>query len=218
MSDQPLVSPTVAPPTSPTRPVRIEYLDFQDVAEHREFRLRVYGPDGSTELRLRIASAAFTASGIRLQDGPDVCYQKVLRVVAGGEMARPDVIEIDEVELASYREAHTHVPKRRSWTPASSPTPAIEPSKPPRTRSPQPVVAPLATPGTKRALQEGQRVSHAIFGAGVTTSTSDGHIVVWFDEGGSKRFVKSMLEVDVLSGPHTWQTGPRGHNRPCPTP
>jgi len=218
MSGQPPVSPMVASPESPSRFVRVEYLAFQDVAEHREYRVRVCVPDGSTEFRLRIANAAFGAGRLRLQDGPDVCYQKVLRAVSAGEMASSDVIVIDDVDLASYREAHTHVPKRRSWTPAPSPPPATEPSKPTRIRARPPMPAPLATPGIKRALEQGQRVTHAVFGVGVTTSTSDGHIVVWFDEGGSKRFVTSMLEVDVLSAPHTWETGPRGHNRPCPTP
>jgi hypothetical protein len=220
MSAEPLVSPTVTPGASPGKFVRVEYLDFQDVADHREFRLRVCRPDGSAEFRLRIASAAFGAGRVRLQDGPDVCYQKLLQVIAAGEATSSDVIVIDDAELASFREARTPVPKRRSWTPApsSTPAPAFEPTKPSRPRSPHPAVAPLVTNGGKRGLEEGQRVSHAVFGAGVTAAASDGHIVVCFDEGGSKRFVTSMLVVDVLSAPHTWQTGPRGHNKPCPTP
>jgi hypothetical protein len=31
-------------------------------------------------------------------------------------------------------------------------------------------------------------------------------------------FVTSLLKVDVLSPPHTWETGPRGKNRPCVRP
>lgn len=218
MSTQPLLPPPVSPPPSPGRFVRVEYLDFQNVAEHREFRLRVYGPDESTEFRLRIAIAAFGAGRVRLQDGPDVCYQKLLRAVAAGETASPDLITIDDFDLASYREAHTHLPKHRSWTPSSPPTPAIMPRKRPRTPSPQPAVAPLVTKDTDPALEEGQRVSHAVFGVGVTTSSSGGHTVVRFDQDGPKTFVTSMLEVDVLSAPHTWETGPRGKNRPCGTP
>jgi len=215
MPAQPLLQLPVSPPPSPGRFVRVEYLDFQNVAEHREFRLRVYGPDGSTEFRLRIAIAAFGTGRVRLQDGPDVCYQKLLRAVAAGETASPDLITIDDVELASYREAHTQVPKHRSSTPLSPPTAAIVPRKLPRTRPPQLPVAPPVTNDTEAALQEGQRVSHAVFGVGVTTSSSGGHTVVRFDQDGPKTFVTSMLDVDVLSAPHTWETGPRGHNRPC---
>jgi hypothetical protein len=47
------------------------------------------------------------------------------------------------------------------------------------------------------------------------SSPSGGHTVVCFDEDGLRRFVTSMLEVDVLSAPHAWETGPRGKNRPC---
>jgi len=191
----------------------VEYLDFQNVAEHREFRLRVYGPDGSNEFRLRIAIAAFGAGRVRPQDGPDVCYQRLLRVVAAGETASPDVITIDDADLASYREAHTQVPKRR--TPLSPPAPAVVPRKQPRTPSPRLPVAPLVTNDTEPALQQGQRISHAVFGVGVTTSSGGGHTVVRFDRDGPKTFITSLLNVDVLSAPHTWETGPRGNNRPC---
>jgi hypothetical protein len=214
MSVQPLGPPLVPPPPPPARFVRVEYLDFQNFAEHREFRLRVCGPDGSTEFRFRIAFAALGASRVRLQDGPDVCYQKLLRAVAAGETANAEVITIDEVELDGYREAHTKVPKHRSWTSPPAHTVPSVPPRQPRTPSPKIPVAPLVTNDSEPELEEGQRVSHAIFGVGVTTSSSGGHTVVSFDQDGPKTFVTSMLKVDVLSAPHTWETGPRGKNRP----
>lgn len=216
MSAQPLVPPFVPPPSS-GRFVRVEYVDFQNVAEHREYRFRGYGADGWAEFRLRIAVADFGAGRVRLQDGPDVCYQKLLWVVAGGETPGADVITIDEADLASYREAHTLVPKRRSFSAASppTPTPAIVPQRQPRTPSPRlPFAPPLVTSDTEPSLEQGQRVSHAVFGAGVTASSGGGHTVIRFDEGGPKTFVTSLLEVDVLSAPHAWETDPRG-NRPC---
>ncbi len=215
MSPLPLLAPLVPPPPSPGPFVRIEYLDFQNVAEHREFRLRVYGPDGWTQFRFRIAIAAFDAGRVRRQDGPDVCYQKLRQAVATGETASLDVITIDDVELASYREAHIQAPKHRSLDRASPPPRPMVPRIHPRTPSPRPSVAPLVSIDTAPAFEEGQRVSHAVFGAGVTTSSSGGHTVVRFDQDGSKTFVTSMLDVDVLSAPHTWETGPRGINRPC---
>ena len=215
MSLQPFLSPPVAPPPSPGPFARIEYLDFQNVAEHREFRLRVYGPDGWTQARFRIAIAAFDAGRVRMQDGPDVCYQKLRQAVAAGETASLEVITIDEVDLASYREAHTQAPKHRSWAPASPPPRPTVPRRQPRTPSPPPSVPPLVSIDSAPAFEEGQRVSHAVFGAGVTTSSSGDHTVVRFDQYGPKTFVTSMLDVDVLSAPHTWETGPRGVNRPC---
>jgi hypothetical protein len=211
-----LLLPTHLPPqTSSGRLVRIEYLDFRNVGEHREFRLRAYLPDGSAEFRFRIAVAAFDARRVRLQDGPDVCYQKLLRAVAAGETPSPDVISIDDLELASYREAHTPVPKHRSYNPSSTPIRAVVPRKPPRT--PRLPVASLVTNDAEPSLEAGQRVSHAVFGVGVTTSSSGGHTVVRFDQDGLKTFITSMLDVAVLSAPHTWETTPRGDNRPCPS-
>ena len=67
-------------------------------------------------------------------------------------------------------------------------------------------------------LADGQRVNHAVFGMGVTTETTRAHTVVRFDRDGPKRFVTSMLEVEVLSAPHTWETNRRGMNRPCKNP
>jgi hypothetical protein len=214
MPAPPLVPPRAPAPPSPGRFSRVEYVDFQNVADCREYRLRVSGPDGSTEFRLRISIAAFGPGRLRLQDGPDVCYQKLLRSVAAGETASAEVITIDDVDLASYREAHTSVPKHRSWASPSPPAEDIAPRKPPRTPPPQPPVAKAGKP----ALEEGQRVSHAVFGEGVTTSSSGGRTVVRFDQDGPMTFVTSMLEVDVLSPPHTWEAGPRGINRPCRTP
>jgi hypothetical protein len=210
-----LILPPPPPQPSPERLLRVEYLGFQNVAEHREFRLRAFGPDGSTEFRFRIAVAAFAAGRIRLQDGPDVCYQKLLRAVAAGETASLDSTLIEDVDLARYREAHTPAPKHRPTSFSSTPKEAVAPRKPPRTSAPRLPVAPTVTNDAEPALQAGQRVRHALFGDGVTTSSSGGRTGVHFDLDGLKTFVTTMLDVAVLSAPHTWETGPRGHNRPC---
>jgi len=213
MSAQPPVA--LPPPPPPGRAVRVEYLDFRNGPEHREYRLAVYGPDGPAEFRFRIAIEAFGAGRVRLQDGPDVCYQMLLRAVAAGEKASPDVVTIDDLELGSYRAAHTLVPKRRSYTPSSPPPQPFVPRIQPSPRSPRRAVAVTATNDSGPAFEAGQRVSHSVFGAGVTTSSGGGHTVIRFDEDGPKTFITSMLKLEVLSGPRTWETGPRGKNRPC---
>jgi len=218
MSDQPLLPGPASPASSPCHAVRVEYLDFQDVEEHREYRFRVYGRDGSSEFRSRIANAAFDARRVRMQDGPDLCYQKLLRAIAAGVTAHPGVITIEDVDFFRYRDDHTQVRKRRSWTPSSPAIPAVAPRKKPqyrpRTVTPQLPAAPLVT-NLEPALEQGQRVNHAVFGMGVTTATSRARTLVSFDRDGPKSFVTSMLEVEVLSAPHTWETHPRGKNRPC---
>jgi hypothetical protein len=206
------------PPPPPTRLVRVEYLDFQEVPDYREYRLVVYRPDGPAECRFRIAIAAFGAGRVRLQEGPDVCYQKLMRSVAVGEAESPDVVTIDDLELASYREAHTPVPKRRSWSPTTPPKAPFVPRPTTKMRTQEAPVAPPPPDDPGPAFDEGQRVCHAVFGVGVTTSSSGGHTVVRFDEDGPKTFVTSMLKLEVLSAPHTWETGPRGKNRLRGTP
>lgn len=221
MSD-PTLPPPVPSAAVPGRLARIEYLGFRDVGEYREFRLRSYSPDAATECLIRIPVAAFGDGRVRLQDGPDVCFQRLQRMVAAGEVIGADVITIDDDELVSYRVAHTKVAKhRKSWTPLSTPSPsdttaAAMPARPMRP-SPPPRPA-VAVPSGPPPLEKGQRVSHAVFGEGVTASSSGGHTVVAFDEHGRKTFITSMLKVEVLSAPDTWETGPRGQNRPRRSP
>ena len=144
--------------------------------------------------------------------------QKLIRVIAAGVTAQPDLITIDDGDFFSYRDEHTVVSKRRSWTPSSPVTPVVGPRKKqqyqPRTVSPRLPVAPLVTKDTEPTFAEGQRVNHAIFGMGVTNATTSARTVVNFDGVGAKSFVTSMLELEVLSAPHTWETSLRGVNRP----
>jgi hypothetical protein len=206
-------------PTFPRRLVRVEYLGFQDVPDYREYRLAVCWPDGPAELRFRIEAAAFGDGRVRLQDGPDVCYQKLLRAVAAGETFSPDVVTIDDAELDGYRTAHTPVPKHRPWTTPLPSKPAVVTPAEPSLQRPQPApVAALVTRDAEAGRDEGRRVSHAAFGVGVIMSSSRGHTTVCFDEGGPKTFVKSMVELEVLSEPHVWETGRRGKNRLRKTP
>ena len=70
---------------------------------------------------------------------------------------------------------------------------------------------------TPPAFDEGQRVSHATFGVGVTAASSGAYTSVHFDDDVLRTFVTSLLNLEVLSAPHTWETGPRGKNRPRDT-
>jgi hypothetical protein len=164
------------------------------------------------ECRFRIAISAFGPEGVRLQDGPDVCYQELLRALDAGETPTPDVVTLGEAELSGYLVAHTRPtkPRARTTPPAwKSSAPKREFARPAAPLAPVP--APKDTPG---AFAEGQRVSHAVFGVGVVVSSSRSQTVVCFDEGGHKAFVTTMVELDVLSPAHTWETMPRGKNRP----
>ena len=195
--------------------IRIQFLDYQDEEACREYRLALHSQDGTVvEVRVRIPVAAFAANRVLLQEGPDVCYQRLLRMLSAGEAPSRDVvIVIDGAELAAYREAHNPAPRR-------SVTPKSPPKRSPMTRTPVPEKRPklpvAAAPPPAEielAFDEGQRVSHAIFGAGVTMASSGGRTSVQFDDHGVKSFVTSLLKLERLSASHEWEAGPRGKNR-----
>ncbi len=206
--------PSRTPPKSSHPTIRVEYLDYQAEAAYREYRLALHAPEGTVEARLRIPVTAFAANRVLLQDGPDVCYQRLLRMLSAGEEPGRDALVVDGAELAAYREAHTPAP-RRSLTPRSSTkrapmTRTAVPEKHPKL----PVAAAPPSAEIELPFAEGQRVSHAIFGAGVTMASNGSRTSVQFDDHGVKSFVTSLLELEVLSAPHQWLAGPRGRNRP----
>lgn len=203
------------PKPSATAP-RVEFRGFQNLDDHRIYRMRAVDGDTIFDLQLRIALAAFTQKGVRLQDGPDVCFQVVQRLVASGtslQAAAADVITVGEDDLDAYRDAHTAAVRTRR--PPANPRPERPrfTPPPPRTLVPAPAPAP-PVPAGPPPLQEGQRVHHPAFGDGVTMACDAKRIVVRFDAHGPKTFLTSMVRLDVLSAPHTWEAPTRGKNRP----
>ena len=78
-----------APPPAPSarRIVRVEYLDFRNVPDHREYRFAVYGPDGSDEIRFRIADRR-----VRCRAGATPGWpRRLLSEAAAGGRRRRDV-------------------------------------------------------------------------------------------------------------------------------
>jgi hypothetical protein len=206
------IDPARIQPPSQRQTIRIEYLNYESAADYREYRFALHSPEGTAEARVRTPVSAFAANGVLLQDGPDVCYQRLLQMTSTGELPDRGVILLDDAGLAAYREAHMPAP-RRSAAPRSSQkrapvkrAPLPEPPRPPIAAAPP---AAEAVP----AFDEGQRVSHDIFGAGVTMVSSGGRTSVQFDDHGVRTFVTSMLKLKLLSAPHEWEAGPRGKNR-----
>lgn len=109
----------------------VQYLGFQDAPGRREYEIRVRRGDQSRQYTLWIARAAFAERQALLQDGPDICYQKLLRALADPELPTEDCIGVTEGDLADYRETHTRKPRGGF----SSPLPSRE-VKPPTDASP----------------------------------------------------------------------------------
>ena len=87
----------------------VEYVGFRTSAGRREYVLRSHlGPEVH-EYTVGISLAAFAAGRVRLQDGPEICYLKLLRELESAEAApsREANLTVTDAELADYVTAHT---------------------------------------------------------------------------------------------------------------
>lgn len=92
--------------------VRLEYVGFVDTGHAREYSLVVQeGAAAAKTFVLVIPNDAFASRNARYQDGPDICYQKLLAelAIAPGPVGR---IALSEEDLHHYRHAHAPKPPR----------------------------------------------------------------------------------------------------------
>src|SRR5436309_12757109 len=92
----------------------VEYVGFRTGTDRRVYVLRSHLGTEVHEYTVGISLAAFAAGRVRLQDGPEICYLKLLRelesTVAGA--ARAPNLTVTAHQLADPVPAHT-VPARR---------------------------------------------------------------------------------------------------------
>jgi len=101
-------------PPRPTPPPTLEYLGFRNGLGRREYLLMQRYPAGPRDYTVWIPDSAFAARQVLLQDGPAVCYEKLLGVLAAAEPTAERCFEVTADELLAYRTAHTPV-KRQSF-------------------------------------------------------------------------------------------------------
>jgi hypothetical protein len=108
----------------------IQYQGFKNVNGRREYVLEVQRGDETRRYTIGIELAAFSRGQALLQDGPDICYQKLVRELADPERPRSEGIEVTEHDLAAYRESHAPPSRRtgfsalpRASEPVKVPTP-----------------------------------------------------------------------------------------------
>ena len=100
--------------------IAIQYVGFLDVKGRREYELHAQRGDEKRRYTVWIELAAFSRGQVLLQDGPDVCYQKLLHVLTGSDPQASGSIEVTEQDLAAHRAAHTP-PARRGGLSAPRP-------------------------------------------------------------------------------------------------
>jgi len=100
----------------------LQYLGFAVVAGGREYSFRVRVPEGiDRDFTIAVANAGFLSGGLKYQEGPDVCYRKLLHALAGeltGSPALPRQ-QLSETELFDYKaigpnKAHKRTEEQRA--------------------------------------------------------------------------------------------------------
>jgi hypothetical protein len=125
-----LIQPEAAPDAAVGRkgasvapkPLALQYLGFQNVGARREYLMQAGRGDQASRYVVWIELAAFSERRALLQDGPDICYQKLLRELAGAGPPGPEGLGVTEVDLAAYRATHT-TPARHRWSASATPAP-----------------------------------------------------------------------------------------------
>ena len=97
------------------KPIAIRYRGFHDVPGRREYVLDAQRGDQTGHYTVWIDRSAFSSRLALLQDGPEICYQKLLRELADVEPQGSHGMAVTETDLASYRAAHTR-PVRKGFS------------------------------------------------------------------------------------------------------
>jgi hypothetical protein len=108
---------------APPKPIAIRYLGFKDVDGRRQYALQAQRGTETSQYTVSIELAAFSKKQALLQDGPDICYQK-LRELSAVELHPGGEVEVTEEELAAYRVTHSRTPRRTFSSPAEAPAAA----------------------------------------------------------------------------------------------
>jgi hypothetical protein len=119
------------PAEAPAAPVRlptslsiaIRYLGFQNVGDRREYALQAGRGGEGTRYTVSIELGAFSRKEALLQDGPDICYQKLLRALSAPEAPVAEGLLVTTADLEQYRATHTR-PGPRSFSKSLTPPPA----------------------------------------------------------------------------------------------
>ena len=121
--------PSLRPPPSPAAAeararLLVQYLGFANSPGRRDYRLVAHVGGDVLDFTMSIALDAFAGKRAQLQDGPDICYQKLVRALAGGEDIRTGPVNITDADLANYRADHTPAPRRTMAAAMALPAPA----------------------------------------------------------------------------------------------
>jgi hypothetical protein len=83
----------------------IHYVGFGNVEGRRGYEIDVQRGLEKRRYTVWIELAAFARGQALLQDGPDICYRKLMGVLVGSELVGEARVPVTDADLARYREA-----------------------------------------------------------------------------------------------------------------
>jgi len=108
--------------------MQLKYLGTIPQAGYVEYGFRITEKDKSVrQVVLTIEDAFFRSNELKLQEAPDLCYQKVLMDL-GNERPESDVIciSVTALDIAHYRGLHPADKSRKSFRTDSKPSRATD--------------------------------------------------------------------------------------------
>lgn len=96
--------------------LQLRYLGVIPQAERREYRFQVEDKDKNLRLVVvTIENSAFRNRQLMFQEGPDLCYQKLLAALGSESQEAPirSNMPVTESDIAFYRESHPPAGSRK---------------------------------------------------------------------------------------------------------
>jgi len=86
----------------------IQYVGFNVADSSRTYNFDVIGTEETREFTVKVQSEAFRPAGLKLQDGPDICFTRLKQELLGEtQEARAEAhLGIEERNIQEYMEQH----------------------------------------------------------------------------------------------------------------
>jgi hypothetical protein len=97
---------------------QLRYLGVMPQAGYTEYGFRVTEKDKTfRQVILTIEDVFFRRNDLKLQEAPDLCYQKVLMDLnnEGPDSGFPDCVPVTALDIAHYRDLHPTTKSRKSF-------------------------------------------------------------------------------------------------------
>ena len=86
----------------------IQYIGFSVAASSRTYKYDVLDTKERREFTVQVQSEAFRPSGLKLQDGPDICFARLKQALEGEtqDSRTEGHLSVRERDVAEYLEQH----------------------------------------------------------------------------------------------------------------